>query len=326
MRLLSFELAGRAAVGAMVSDTDLIDLASAYRRQQGRDNPQFTDMLSLIRAGDEALDAARQTIEGHSPEDLISVNEIRFLPPLPLPEQVRDFANYELHCLQALESSMRMRASKTADPEQTYREFVESGAYVIPPIWYEQPLYFKCNRFSTLGHDNDLHWPTYSNVMDYELELACVIGKGGKDISRENAREHIFGYTIYNDFSARDAQSQEMAFRMGPAKGKDFDGGHVFGPWIVTRDELPDPYHLQMAVRVNGEERGRGNSGDCQHNFERCIEHVSMGETIHPGEILALGTIGNGSGFEINRYLESGDVVELEVEGIGVLRNRVLKD
>jgi 2-keto-4-pentenoate hydratase/2-oxohepta-3-ene-1,7-dioic acid hydratase in catechol pathway len=120
-------------------------------------------------------------------------------------------------------------------------------------------------------------------------------------------------------------QIKESQFRLGPAKGKDFDTGNAIGPCIVTADELTDPYSLTMIVRVNGEERGRGRSGEMQHSFERCIEHVSMSETIYPGEILMAGTVGNGSGFESRRFLSPGDVVELEVEGIGILRNRVVK-
>jgi 2-keto-4-pentenoate hydratase/2-oxohepta-3-ene-1,7-dioic acid hydratase in catechol pathway len=112
---------------------------------------------------------------------------------------------------------------------------------------------------------------------------------------------------------------------MGPAKGKDFDTSNVFGPCIVSKDEIPDPYSLTMSVRVNGEERGRGISGGAQHDFERCIEQVSRSETLYPGEIFGLGTIENGCGFETLEFLQPDDVVELEIEGIGILRNRVVK-
>lgn len=171
-----------------------------------------------------------------------------------------------------------------------------------------------------------MQWPPFAEKLDYELELAAVIGRKGKDIPAANAREHIFGYTIFNDFSARDIQARwEGQFRMGPAKGKDFDTSNSFGPWIVTKDELPDPYNLTMVVRVNGEERGRGSSAGAQHDFERCIEQVSWSETLYPGEIFGLGTIENGCGFETLSFLQPDDVVELEVEGIGILRNRVVR-
>lgn len=142
-------------------------------------------------------------------------------------------------------------------------------------------------------------------------------------LTKENAREHIFGYTIFNDFSARDEQVKEMAGQLGPGKGKDFDGGNVMGPCLVTADEI-DPYNLTMIARVNGEEWGRGNSSDMGWKFEDCIVHVARSETIYPGEFFGSGTVGNGCGLEQLRFLKSGDVVELEVEGIGILRNRVL--
>ena len=164
-----------------------------------------------------------------------------------------------------------------------------------------------------------------SAPIDYELELACVIGAGGRDISREDAASHIFGFTIFNDASARDAQMAEMAGQVGPAKGKDFDTGNVFGPWIVTREELGDPYSLEMVARVNGEEWSRGSSASMHHRFEDLIAFVSRAETLHPGEILGSGTVGSGCGLEQGRFLSSGDVVELEIEGIGTLRNRFVR-
>jgi 2-keto-4-pentenoate hydratase/2-oxohepta-3-ene-1,7-dioic acid hydratase in catechol pathway len=125
--------------------------------------------------------------------------------------------------------------------------------------------------------------------------------------------------------SARDAQFKEMAGRLGPAKGKDFDTGNILGPWIATKDEIPDPYNLTMIARVNGEEWGRGNSGDMHHNFEELIAHVSRSETLFPGEFLGSGTVGNGCGLEHGRFLKPGDVIELEVSKLGVLRNRIVK-
>ena len=144
-------------------------------------------------------------------------------------------------------------------------------------------------------------------------------------VPRERAREHIAGYTVFNDFSARDAQMREMAGRLGPAKGKDFDTGNAMGPFLVTTDEVPDPYALTMVARVNGEEWSRGRSGEMHHRFEDIIAHVSRDETLHPGEFIGSGTVGNGCGLELDRWIAPGDVVELEVEGLGVLRNRVVK-
>jgi 2-keto-4-pentenoate hydratase/2-oxohepta-3-ene-1,7-dioic acid hydratase in catechol pathway len=161
--------------------------------------------------------------------------------------------------------------------------------------------------------------------MDYELEFGCVIGRSGKNISREKAREHIFGYCIFNDFSARDAQLAEMAGQLGPAKGKDFDTGNVLGPWLVTADELTNPYDLTMTARVNGEEWSRGTSADMQFKFEDFITHVSVDEPLRAGEFLGSGTVGSGCGLELGRFLKHGDLVELEVSGLGMLKNRVLQ-
>jgi 2-keto-4-pentenoate hydratase/2-oxohepta-3-ene-1,7-dioic acid hydratase in catechol pathway len=175
------------------------------------------------------------------------------------------------------------------------------------------------------GTGQDVTWPAYSETIDYELEFACVIGTRGRDIPKDKARAHIFGYTIFNDLSARDEQTLEMASNLGPGKGKDFDNSNPVGPCIVTADEVPDPYALDMIVRVNGEERGRGNSREMHWKYEDCIAFVSRNETVHPGELFCSGTVGNGSGLEIGRYVEPGEVVELEVEKIGVLRNRIVR-
>ena len=134
----------------------------------------------------------------------------------------------------------------------------------------------------------EVPWPAYTERLDFELEFGCYIGKPGKDIPKEKAREHIFGYTIFNDFSARDEQTQEMAGQLGPGKGKDFDNANAMGPCLVTADEIGDPYRLEMVVRVNGEEWGRGNSRDMHWKFEDCIAHAARSETLHPGRILRL--------------------------------------
>ena len=194
-----------------------------------------------------------------------------------------------------------------------------------PKCGIEQPIYYKANRFSFIGHETDVVWPAYSQWMDYELELACVIGKTGKDIAKEKAMEHIFGFTIFNDFSARDAQIAEMAAQLGPAKGKDFDTGNALGPWIVTLDEIGDPHALAMDARVNGERWGGGNSGQMHHKWPAVLAHISASETLYAGEVIGSGTVGTGCGLEIGRQLQHGDVVELEIEKIGVLRNKVVR-
>jgi 2-keto-4-pentenoate hydratase/2-oxohepta-3-ene-1,7-dioic acid hydratase in catechol pathway len=159
--------------------------------------------------------------------------------------------------------------------------------------------------------------------MDFELEVAAIIGKRGKDIAAESAREYIFGYTIYNDFTARDAQLTEMLGMLGPAKGKSFDMGNAMGPVIVTKDEIADVRTLGVKVRINGHVFAEETCGAMLHTFEDMIAFVSRCETIYPGEVFGSGTVGGCCGLERSQFLSDRDVVELEVDGIGVLTNRV---
>ena len=195
----------------------------------------------------------------------------------------------------------------------------------VPEVYRNQPIYYRGNHLSVVGHDATVRWPRYSQYMDYELEFGVFLGKGGADIPSSRAREHIFGFSIFNDFSARDAQMIEMRSMLGPAKGKDFDTGNAIGPWLVTADEIPDPYALRMAARVNGEIWSQGDPSAMLHSFEDMIAFASRDETLVPGEFLGSGTMGNGCGLEQDRYLHDGDVVELEIEKIGILRNTVVR-
>jgi 2-keto-4-pentenoate hydratase/2-oxohepta-3-ene-1,7-dioic acid hydratase in catechol pathway len=203
------------------------------------------------------------------------------------------------------------------------REMEEKDILSVPQVFYQRPIYYKANRFSVIGTDADVIWPNYSSLRDFELEFGFFTTGRAADIAKADADRHIFGYTIFNDFSARDEQVLEMSGQLGPAKGKDFDTGNAMGPWIVTADELSDPYDLTMIARVNGEEWGRGSSSTMHWRFDDLLSFISRSETIHPGEFFGSGTVGNGCGLEQLRFLEAGDVVELEVESIGVLRNRV---
>jgi len=323
MRLVTFLASGHQRLGAFVdNDRKIVDLAAARSGEAA-----FASMQALIEAGPAALDRARETLADaqHSGRGLIDAKSVKLLTPLPAPPQMRDFLCFEKHLVQAFTQIQRMRAATAPDPEKAMRDLEKQGAFKPPKIWYERPSFYKPSRFAVCGTDQDVAWPAYSKTIDYELEFACVIGKPGRDIPKERARAHIFGYTIFNDFSARDEQSLEMLSNLGPGKGKDFDNSNPVGPCIVTADEIPDPYALDMIVRVNGEERGRGNSREMHWKYEDCIAFVSRDETIHPGELFCSGTVGNGSGLEIGKYVEPGQVVELEVEKIGVLRNRVVR-
>jgi len=192
----------------------------------------------------------------------------------------------------------------------------------IPEEWYEIPVYYKGNPDSVIGPDEDIRWPSYTEKLDYELELCAIIGKRGREISEEGAPGYIAGYTIFNDWSARDIQFREMRVGLGPALGKDF--ANSLGPCLVTPDEI-DVYTAPMVARVNGEVWSSGTQGAMRFDFLQIIAHLSREQTLMPGDVLGSGTVGRGSGLELDRWIQPGDVVELEVEGIGTLRNRVVR-
>jgi 2-keto-4-pentenoate hydratase/2-oxohepta-3-ene-1,7-dioic acid hydratase in catechol pathway len=308
VRLATVVASGREFVAAVQSEGRLLDLAHAARLA-GRDGAAFASMQALIDSGPDGLDAARGLLASPPSEAVVEEASVVFRAPLPRPVRMRDCLAFEAHLRNAYDQAEK-RTGKHYD---------------IPPVWYEQPIYYKCNHLSVIGHGQDTLWPAYSAFMDYELELAVVIGKGGTDIAPERAMEHVFGYTIFNDMSARDAQLKETPGQLGPTKGKDFDTGNILGPYILTADEVAHPVALDMEVRVNGERWGGGNSGAMHHSFAHIIAYLSRSETLHPGEVIGSGTVGTGCALEIGRQLSPGDVMELTVERIGTLRNRIVK-
>ena len=272
------------------------------------------DVLAWLEAGSPKPRSSRK----------VKPADVRLLAPLPRPASLRDCMSFEEHIVQA---TRRAALKRFAPLDRLLERAVgreRSIAGTLNKTFYRQPVYYKSNSRSVVGPDSEVRIPRYCQVFDYELEWAIVIGKEGADIPAERAAEHIAGYTIFNDFSARDAQLAEMGGRLGPAKGKDFDTGNAMGPYLVTPDELADPYDLTMVARVNGAEWSRGDTKDMRWSFEQLIEHVSQSETLYPGDVLGSGTCGGGCGMEHGAFLKPGDVVELEVEGLGVLRNRVV--
>lgn len=219
--------------------------------------------------------------------------------PLPKPNLYRDFFAFEQHV-------------KTG--------FAKRGEE-IPEAWYKMPVYYKGNHRSFVGPDDQIPWPAYTQKLDYELELACVIGREGRNIKSADAKNYIAGYTILNDFSARDIQKLEMQVRLGPAKGKDF--ATAVGPCIVTPDEIGDVKNLKMLARINGQTVTEGNSKTCHWGFDEMIAHASMDEVLYPGDIMGSGTVGNGCALEHDHWLKPGDAIELEIDNIGVLRNTI---
>jgi 2-keto-4-pentenoate hydratase/2-oxohepta-3-ene-1,7-dioic acid hydratase in catechol pathway len=227
--------------------------------------------------------------------------DVRLLAPLR-PRSLRDFLAFEGHLKGAL--------------GRLGRE--------IPDEWYEVPAYYKGMPDTVIGPDEEIPWPAWTERLDHELELAAVVGRRCRDVPASEAAGVIFGYTIWNDVSARDVQTRELPIGMGPAKAKDWDGSNVLGPCLVTADEL-DAGDLAMSVRVNGETWGRDTSASMHHTFADMIAYASRDQTLYPGEVFGSGTAAGGSGLELDRRLNPGDVVELEIEGIGTLRNRIVK-
>ena len=322
MKLATFQSPdGAERIGAVTDDySRIIALQAAHEARYGKQSPLLASMQALIEAGDAGLDLAQSMA---AIGVALPISDVRLLAPVPVPVQIRDCLCFELHLKQAYRRAREVRAAKSSDPAAALREMQEKNILAVPPVFYQRPIYYKANRFSVIGTDTDVVWPTYSQLRDFELEFGFFTKGRAADIAKPDAARHIFGYTIFNDFSARDEQVLEMSGQLGPAKGKDFDTGNAMGPWIVTADELTDPYDLTMIARVNGEEWGRGNSSSMHWRFDDLLNFISRSETIHPGEFFGSGTVGNGCGLEQMRFLKPGDVVELEVERIGVLRNRV---
>jgi 2-keto-4-pentenoate hydratase/2-oxohepta-3-ene-1,7-dioic acid hydratase in catechol pathway len=170
-----------------------------------------------------------------------------------------------------------------------------------------------------IGHNDTVQWPGYIKRMDYELELGWVIGRRGHNLTPENSMDCLFGVTLYNDFSGRDLQADELPIGMGATKSKNF--AHAIGPWITTIDEFDDVTKIPMEVRLNGKTMGKGDSSGILWSLPEVLAFISLGEWLRPGEVIGSGTLGGGSALEHDLILQPGDVVELEAGGVGILRN-----
>ena len=321
-KLASYRIGeGQVRIGMVHGEGLLFDLAAAARRM-GHVGAPFGSMLDLMDAGSAGLDAARRLFDDRRGEDDLSVSlaSVTLLAPVPQPRQMRDAMSFETHIRQSPRGAMKLAAKGDA------AEIARIDAEPLAPladVYRQMPIFYFTNHMIVRGTGTTVRWPRYSEVMDYELEIGVFLGRTGAGITAAAARDHIFGYTIFNDFSARDQQMREMAGRLGPAKGKSFDGANVLGPWIVTPDEIGDPYALAMEARVNGEVWSRGRSEGMLFSFEEMIAYMSRDETLFAGEFIGSGTVGNGCGLEQGRFLQHGDAIELEIERIGVLANRV---
>ncbi|GAB4185554.1 MAG: hypothetical protein Fur005_47960 [Roseiflexaceae bacterium] len=339
MRLVSFQHNDTFARAGMLLGNTIIDLAAAAPLAFESYEDARWSLLDILRGQPDGMGldgvseiaaAALDQIGIADPEELIAVqdqlfstlgalsiggaamllplDEVRLLAPIPRPTSLRDFYAFEQHVATA--------------SRQRGRE--------VPPAWYDIPVFYFGNHGAIYGPEEIIPLPR-TQKLDYELEVACVIGRPGRDIPEEDAFEYIAGLTILNDWSARDLQAQEMSVGLGPAKGKDF--ATSLGPWLVTLDEL-EPYarfdgrhDLEMVARVNGEERSRGNLADITYTFGQIIARASQDCTLVPGDVIGTGTVGTGCLLELTAgkgpWLLPDDEVELEVTGLGILRNRI---
>jgi 2-keto-4-pentenoate hydratase/2-oxohepta-3-ene-1,7-dioic acid hydratase in catechol pathway len=275
--------------------------------------PPGVTVLDLVRGG---LPAALEAGTAALPAPPLPVAGVRLLPPLAAPT-VRDFVAFEEHVEGVVAS-------------------VGDGQGVVPE-WYQAPTFYFTNPYALIGAHDDVPVPPGSQLLDFELEVAVVVARDGASLSPEQAAEHVFGYTVFNDWSARDLQRREMKVSLGPAKGK--DSATTLGPWLVTSDEL-EPYRdadgflaLDMRVSVNGIEVGQDLLSNMGWPFEELIAYASRGTEVRAGDVLGSGTCGNGGclaelwgrrGELSPPPLQPGDVVEMTVEGIGAIRNRVV--
>lgn len=286
MRLVTYHYAGRTGIGA-VQDELVIDLTAIA-----------PDMIRLIELGAAGLERAREIVAGV--ENGIALQDVRLLAPIPRPPR-------NVMCLG------KNYAEHARESHEARGEKVE-----IPDV----PVIFTKATTSVNGPYDDIPVdPRVSSEMDYESELAVIIGRSGRNIAPDEALSYVFGYTVLNDVTARDLQQRHKQF----FKGKSLDGCCPIGPWIVTSDELADPHALDISCHVNGELRQESNTSQMIFDIPATLAHLSNGMTLLPGDIIATGTP-SGVGFARKPpvYLQLGDVVECRVEGIGTIRNRIM--
>jgi 2-keto-4-pentenoate hydratase/2-oxohepta-3-ene-1,7-dioic acid hydratase in catechol pathway len=285
---------------AAAPDGTWIELAALT----GRAVPRLEDMLPWLMA--HGTNLAERAAGWKGPR--YRESEFSFLAPVH-PPSFRDFYAFEQHV-------------KTARGRRGLE---------VPPAWYELPVFYFSNPHSLIGHNAQVFPPAGCSELDYELELGIVIGHGGRDISPAQAWEHVIGFTILNDLSARDLQRAEMSVGLGPAKGKDF--ATAAGPWLIPRHTIADRIEgerltLEMTARVNGRLLSRGNVASLHHSIPKMIAQASRDVELFPGDLIGTGTVGTGCILELGPentggWLKAGDVVEFEVECIGLLRTRV---
>jgi 2-keto-4-pentenoate hydratase/2-oxohepta-3-ene-1,7-dioic acid hydratase in catechol pathway len=301
MKLITYDTANGPCAGVVV-DGQVLDIATLLEEQDG-----LRDVRALLELPNDPLTRLKSALSSARAARGVALAGVRLRAPILQPPTVRDFMVYEGHAS-------------------------AGGTRQLSDAWYRLPIFYFSNPLCIFGPEDAVPYPSASERFDYELELAAVIGREASNVAEADAFSYIAGFTIFNDWSCRDLQRDEMEARLGPAKGK--DSASSLGPWIVTTDELA-PFvrdsrlHVRCALKVNGVEWMHNNAGIMYHSWGAMIERASQDSRMVPGDVLGSGTVTGGSigeairnGFPA-RYLEPGDVVEIEVEGIGVLRNTI---
>ena len=323
-----FERLGALAHGAIV---DLNAACTAYFASSQSENAAKRqaaalvppDMIAFLEGGDIGREMAQKSIayvaeqlrtyaqpRGLDDQRLTyNEQEIRWLAPVPRPPMIRDGILLLDHYKVGME-----------------RLFKITHEALIPEAARTMPIYWKPSRAAVAGHKAPIKWPSYSEKLDYEFELGVYIGKRGKNIPKERAHEHIAGYTVFNDLGLRDTQPAEMSLRLGPTKAKDFETSKVFGPCLVTADELPSIDNLRMTTKVNDETWFDGKLGNWAFTFAEFIAYVSRDEWLEVGDFFGSGPPAFSVGFEINRWIKPGDTLECEIEGVGKLINTIVRE
>lgn len=301
MKLLTYD-AGAGPRCGVLQDGAVVDVTALLGTKR-----TLPDVGALLQSGEGAVDRVGDALAGGRAAPAVALDAVRLRAPVLQPPTVRDFIVFEEHA----------SSQGTRQPDE---------------VWYRMPVFYFSNPLCIYGPDDAVPFPSASEQFDYELEIGAVIGRNGTDVPPENALEHIAGFCIFNDWSARDLQFDEMAFGLGPAKGK--DTASSLGPWVVTTDEMR-PYlqdgrlNIKCSVQVNGDGWLRdSDAGMAYYTWNEIIRRASRDSRIAPGDVIGSGTVGGGSvreairkGYEAARWLEPGDVVELQAEGIGTLRN-----
>ena len=299
MRFISFLFEGQSRVGQLRGDSVLAA-------------PSGASLRNLLGDDGERLQRFGENLE-RDPANVLPLAAVSLLPPIPDPPSLRDFYAFENHA----------RAGRRSRGQE------------LPSEWFELPVFYFSNTGCLLGHDAPVEAAPGSAMMDYEAEVAAVVGLGGRNIPPHQARQHIIGYTVLNDWSARDLQRKEMAVGLGPAKGKDF--ASTLGPALVTADELEpfrkaSAFDLAITARVDGVEYTRGNLADIHWSFEEMLSFASRGATLRPGDILGSGTCGTGCIVELSQihgaerfpWLRPGNRVEVTVDRLGTVANTLV--